>query len=933
MAFSSRLREERIRRMLSQSHLAELLGTTSNTISSWERGRNIPTPFFREKLATLFGLTMFELELLHEEPVNTLSSPSRAVPTSAIRDPLLPVLSEACSLVGRDALLERLVERFARAEGGDVFALHGLAGSGKTALVHALLQHPAVAQLFPNGVLWASLGPQPYDGDHIGRWARLLGVALPKGGLKREEALMRLRCAIDKRRLLIILDDVWHVEDAYLLQAAGSACVSIITTRSPLLAHQLTGLENIENLSELSKDESMQLLAGSVPHVVERYPDILRELIQFVGGLPLSLVLIGKYLQMESHSGQPKRIQHALASLQQTQKRMELALPTSVHNYPTQETSEALISLNTVIAVTDKHLSSAAQAGLRALAVFPPKPVSFPEEAALTLLSEGESILDELCDMGMLESAGEGRYQMHQSIADYARLHQQDTTQYTLGLVNYTLSYIHRYAANIHALEQEAPILFASLEAAYGSHHYSALIEGCQALQPFLVTRGLFALAQKYFAWSLEAAELLEDQKSQLFFLLHSAKVLEKLGIYDVAEQHVRRGLLLAQQRQESSQTEFFRLLGLIQLHHGKRDEAEALYHEGLVLAEQWNDREEMLVLLIQIATLLIQKNLIEAYKYVERGFSLLPSISDPLKKCDFLRLAGTCCRIRGDYKRAEAYLVQALYLAEQEGNVDLGSSVLRHLGLLVRRRGDYAQAEDYYQRSLTLSKQIGYREQIALRLVTLADVYISQGKDMEAEQALQEALEHARALQHNVLVPLCLLNLGELAYHRQMYMDSEQLYQEVLLAQQEGADNKEFLFYIYQGLTRNALQMQKIDKAKGYLQQLLALAQREGTSSEYMCLTFETQGEYALFMQDYSLADKAFSEMLKYVPEGEKDLETRAYYGLARVAAFEQRWTEAHTYGKRVIQQWRNMRHRRANEATTWMKQLVKTMPKGADF
>ena len=60
-------------------------------------------------------------------------------------------------LVGRAELLNALTERLAE---GEDLALVGLPGVGKTALAVALAHHPGVLARFPDGVLWASLGPQ-----------------------------------------------------------------------------------------------------------------------------------------------------------------------------------------------------------------------------------------------------------------------------------------------------------------------------------------------------------------------------------------------------------------------------------------------------------------------------------------------------------------------------------------------------------------------------------------------------------------------------------------------------------------------------------------------------------------------------------------------------------------------------------------------------
>src|SRR6266567_7863336 len=69
----SRLRQEREQRALTQSEVAERLGTTQINISRWENGITVPSPFYRQKLGELFGKSIQELGLIPEssEEVST----------------------------------------------------------------------------------------------------------------------------------------------------------------------------------------------------------------------------------------------------------------------------------------------------------------------------------------------------------------------------------------------------------------------------------------------------------------------------------------------------------------------------------------------------------------------------------------------------------------------------------------------------------------------------------------------------------------------------------------------------------------------------------------------------------------------------------------------------------------------------------------------
>lgn len=62
----SRLRQERERRGWSQSELAERIGTTQVNVSRWENMSSKPGPYFRQRLAEVFGKSLEELGLFAE---------------------------------------------------------------------------------------------------------------------------------------------------------------------------------------------------------------------------------------------------------------------------------------------------------------------------------------------------------------------------------------------------------------------------------------------------------------------------------------------------------------------------------------------------------------------------------------------------------------------------------------------------------------------------------------------------------------------------------------------------------------------------------------------------------------------------------------------------------------------------------------------------
>jgi hypothetical protein len=136
-------------------------------------------------------------------------------------------------------------------------------------------------------------------------------------------------------------------------------------------------------------------------------------LAQSAGGLPLTLTLMGKYLQSQAYSGQPRRLRAALERLGCAEERLQLTMQQAPFEHPTSSSMHTLLSLQVVIESSVRQLDEAAQRLLSLLSVFPAKPHSFSEEAALAVSDAPLELLDELIDAGLLESAGPERYTLH----------------------------------------------------------------------------------------------------------------------------------------------------------------------------------------------------------------------------------------------------------------------------------------------------------------------------------------------------------------------------------------------------------------------------------------------------------------------------------------------------------------------------------------
>ena len=429
-----KLKTERKQQGWSQAKLAKVLGVTTRTVIRWEQGLAVPQPNYRKKLGALFGKTAQELGLLWDTDENDIvqeappSAPHFTPPyvpaqVPLLADPSIPqILDRTKKLVGRASLLMQLKHSLLEADSLTFTTLHGLPGVGKTTLAMALAMDQEIRLRFRNGILWAPLGPQPHVLGQLMHWGTLLGVSPsdmenPESPLAWSQAL---QSAIGNRQILLVIDDACTVEDALALQIGGPQCTYLLTTRQSPAAFTFAERQWTV-VPPLEIADGLVLLAQFVPQLVQRDPEGARSLVQAMNNLPLALTLIGTYLATSTLTDYPWPLRAALTQVHDTKERIRINMLTALGDSWLSLTETTPLSLYTAIALCDQQLSSEAHAALCALAIFPPKPQSFSEEAALAMSQQPREILDILWTTGLLENWGPRRYSLHHTVTDYAR--------------------------------------------------------------------------------------------------------------------------------------------------------------------------------------------------------------------------------------------------------------------------------------------------------------------------------------------------------------------------------------------------------------------------------------------------------------------------------------------------------------------------------
>lgn len=297
-------------------------------------------------------------------------------------------------------------------------ALLGMGGIGKTTLAIALAHQDSIPQMFPDGVLWTSLGPKPTVRLKLNSWGKALNLDLIP---ERDEAACQeqLRNVLYHRRILLIVDDVWDTNHGKYFQVAGPQCGTVFTTRESPIANILATRARTLLVNVLEPGAALQLLYKLAPqtaHIKKKTPLKLCERLEF---LPLALTLAGHMLANESDV--PKHMERVLGELiERGQARLNLIQPDGRQGID----EENPVSLQAILGMSVERLSKSDQERFAMLSVFGGEPLTWEIKAASSVwecsIAETEATISRFIQRGLVEPQG-NRYHIHALLADYAK--------------------------------------------------------------------------------------------------------------------------------------------------------------------------------------------------------------------------------------------------------------------------------------------------------------------------------------------------------------------------------------------------------------------------------------------------------------------------------------------------------------------------------
>ncbi|GMJ06014.1 RESISTANCE TO PSEUDOMONAS SYRINGAE 3, RESISTANCE TO P. SYRINGAE PV MACULICOLA 1 [Hibiscus trionum] len=220
------------------------------------------------------------------------------------------LLLDSVDLVGIDKSKEQLIDWLVvRNSGRKVVSVVGMGGSGKTTLAKQVYDNAKVKKHFAVHV-WITIS-HPFKIEELLRnMVRQLFDAsrkpVPRGIDDMDPSLLKMiiKGFLQQRRYLIVLDDVWHMNEWEMLDHAlanngRGSCVLLTTRNSEVATSCAESEDKVFKVEPLSPDESWTLFCkkcfrkDSCPSELERHSRLILEKCE---GLPLAIVAISGVL-------------------------------------------------------------------------------------------------------------------------------------------------------------------------------------------------------------------------------------------------------------------------------------------------------------------------------------------------------------------------------------------------------------------------------------------------------------------------------------------------------------------------------------------------------------------------------------------------------------------------------------------------------------
>jgi DNA-binding SARP family transcriptional activator/Tfp pilus assembly protein PilF len=615
-----------------------------------------------------------------------------------------------------------------------IAAIGGTAGVGKTALaVHWAHQ---VSARFPDGQLYVNL--RGYDPDQpmpatdaLAGFLRSLGVPGQDIPVDTEERAARYRSLLAGQRVLVVLDNAASVEQVRPLLPGSASCAVVVTSRDAL-----AGLVARDGAVRVSLDllplaDATSLLHELIGARAREDPVATTALAGRCARLPLALRVAAELAAVRPATP----LAELAGELADRQRRLDQL----------DAGGDARTAVRAVFWWSYRNLDTAPArmfrlAGLHPGADFEPYALA---AMAGSNVEQARRDLDVLVRAHLIQSAGLGRFGMHDLLREYAcelAADQDGSAELHAALTRMLDHYLHTAATAmdlLHPVEKDHRPCIRTPAVP------SPPVADRDAALCWLDTERTTLTAAVVYAATHDWPERATQLAGTLFrYLDGGGDYAEAITIYTHARRAARRT------HDRAAEVTALNALGLVHLHQSRCEHATTHLAQALALARLTGDRtrEGRTLCNLGIAAFILG-NYQRAIDHYEASLALHSDLGDKGQVAMLLSNLSMIDQRQGRYAQAAERCTQALALYEEISDSSGSADALVQLGAVEVRRGRCERAIDHYQRALRLHRQVADRFGEAEAIAGLGVAFLNQRDFERAAGQLRAALELRREL------------------------------------------------------------------------------------------------------------------------------------------------------------------------------------------
>jgi len=223
-----------------------------------------------------------------------------------------------------------------------------------------------------------------------------------------------------------------------------------------------------------------------------------------------------------------------------------------------------------------------------------------------------------------------------------------------------------------------------------------------------------------------------------------------RAGDYDLAVQHIKAGLDLARQVQDT-RAEIVALVSLAQAdsERGDFDTSKEYADQMLALARACDDRPHIALALSTLGTISWRWGDIEqADACLQEGLTIYQQLGNQHRIPRVINALGILSLLQERYEQAEDYWEQGVVMAQEAGDRQAMADTLTNLGYINHHHlGNLEKAEQYYRESLSMAQEFGHRHGVVSTLSNLGNLYVLTGDHARAWDHLSQSLSESIAI------------------------------------------------------------------------------------------------------------------------------------------------------------------------------------------